>query len=41
VTYRFGSSTYIINCERGGKKSAKIAVNLVDDGKVHEIKIVI
>jgi cyclic beta-1,2-glucan synthetase len=41
VTYRFGSSTYVISCERGVEKSAKNAVNLVDDGKVHEINLVL
>ena len=41
VTYRFGSSTYIINCKRGDEKSAKLTVNLVDDGKTHEINFVI
>ena len=37
VTYRFGSSTYIINYKTKKEKNASTVINLVDDGLIHQV----
>ena len=39
ISYRFGSSTYIINYERKDNCTEPAKIELVDDGSYHEIKL--
>jgi cyclic beta-1,2-glucan synthetase len=39
IRYRFGNSTYVIKCKAKGDKNPSTTIDLIDDGKEHEVII--